>query len=64
MVAIVRLADQLDRLLVSDPPTDKKAVRALARGPDRAQVELSERYLRSSWSELFLARAEAVSLFT
>lgn len=63
MVAIVRIADQLDRVLLTDPPQDRRTLKDLCSTPDAAQVGLTDKTLRDLWSELFLVKAEASSLF-
>ena len=59
----MRLADQLDRLLTSDPPDDPAAVRAVAEGPDVAALGLGPEVIVDAWSLLYLARAEAIDVF-
>lgn len=63
LVAIVRLADQLDRQLVADPPPDKKALKRILKGPEATCLGVDRKILLADWSELFIARAEAASLY-
>jgi HD-like signal output (HDOD) protein len=62
MVSVVRLADRLDRVVMSDPP-EKRLVKELARCPAAERLGASESQLRDLWSELFLVKAEASAAF-
>lgn len=63
MIAVLRVANVLDRLLVSDPPLDKGAVKDIVRMPESQRLGISVKGLLHLWSELFLAKAESSSLF-
>ena len=63
-VALVRIADQLDRHLSEDPPQNAAAVVAIGEGPDAAHLGVSPDIILDAWSLLHFARAEACSLFS
>ena len=45
------------------PPPEKRALKELAKTPECERFDIGWKDIRSAWSELFVVKAEATSLF-